>query len=156
MATITGTISWDPSVLNNSPPGGLPTVFDKLHRVTPLHTSKIDGAFVITADQIIPPVGFGFGTDQVIATGHVISAYMQETLIGKLPLKLEKTCYATYEISDLPLHEQLFVIISAGAPFIGGSGGGISAVPLGGPSFVTLTGPAQSGPNFFLQPYSLS
>jgi hypothetical protein len=156
MATITGTISWDPSVLNNPPPGGPPTVSDKLHRVTPLDTSKIDAALHITADKINPPVGFGFGSDQVIATGHVTSAYMQETLVGKPPLKVEKTFYAFYEITDLPLHEQLFVIISAGTPFIGGSGGGISAVPLGSPSFVTLTGPSQSGPNFFLQQYSLS
>jgi hypothetical protein len=155
MATINGTIFWDPSVLNNSPRGGALTISDKIQRITPLDTSKIDAALVITADQITPPVGFGFGSDQVIATGHVTSAYMQEVLIGKLPSKVEKTCYAFYEISNLPLHEQLFVIISAGAPFIGGSGGGISAVPLGGPSFVTLTGPSQSGPNFFLQQYNL-
>jgi hypothetical protein len=156
MGTITGTIFWDPDALNNAPAGGPPTILDRLQQITPLDTSKVNASLVITANQSIPPVGFGFGSTKVVGNpGQVTSANMHENLVKVGPaFNVIKSCSASYEIGGLPLNEQLFVEISAKTPpFIGGNVG-VSPSPLG-TAFVTLTSQSQPGPNFSLAKLSI-
>lgn len=160
MGKITGTIFWDPDALNNAPPGGPPTVSDALQQLAPLDTNAVNASLGITANKIVPPVGFGLGSTKVVGNpGKVIAASVHLGLsrIGPQgPYKVTRSCSASYEIDGLPLNEQLFVEISAKTPPFKGGNDGVFASPLGGTMFVTLTSQLQPGPSFSLQKLNLS
>lgn len=132
MATIIGDIYWDSSMYKC--PEEACTRGEEIGSA-PLDARVAESSLAIVASEILPLTEpYEFSNVQMIATGHVKSVTKQESVDNSPRADHgEFSCFASYEIGDLPPDRAIWVSVTAKQPPFGNPEGTdrFTAVPLG-------------------------